>query len=75
MEIAEAEIDRLRKRKGRVEWRDGSGGERYVNRPVRVETEGRAGEGHVPAPEGLISEVSPLVLLQVNCRGICNKIL
>ena len=40
-----------------------------------METEGRAGEGHVPAPEGLISEVSPLVLLQVNCRGICNKIL
>ena len=28
----------------------------------------------MPAPEGLISEVSPLVLLQVNCRSICNKI-
>ena len=74
MEIAEAEIDRLRKRKGR-----GEGGTEAacndVNRPVRVETEGRAGEGHVPAPEGLISEVSPLVLLQVNCRGICTKIL
>ena len=44
-------------------------------RPVREETGERAGEGHVPAPEGLISQVSPLVLLQVNCRSICNKIL
>jgi hypothetical protein len=42
---------------------------------VREETEERAGEGHVPATEGLISEVSPLVLVQVNCRSICNKIL
>ena len=46
-----------------------------TTRPVREETEEREGEGHVPAPEGLISEVSPLVLLQVNCRSICNKIL
>jgi len=44
-------------------------------RPVREETEERAGEGHVPAPEGLISDVSPLVLLQVNIRSICNKVL
>ena len=29
----------------------------------------------MPEPEGLIYEVSPLVLLHVNCRGICNKIL
>ena len=44
-------------------------------RPVREKTEERAGEGHVVATEGLISEVSPLVPLQVNCRSICNKIL
>ena len=46
-----------------------------TTRPVREETGERAGEGHVPASEGLIPDVSSQVLLQVNCRSICNKIL
>jgi len=46
-----------------------------TTRPGSKDAEERTEEGHVPAPEGLISEVSPLVLLQVNCRSICNKIL
>jgi len=46
-----------------------------TKRTGRGETEERAREEHVPATEGLISEGSALVLLQVNCRSICNKIL
>jgi hypothetical protein len=43
--------------------------------PGRGEREEKAGDKHVPATEGLISEGTPLVLLQVNCRSICNKTL
>ena len=34
-----------------------------------------AGDVHVPATEGHTPEGTPLVLLQVNCRSICKKIL
>jgi hypothetical protein len=43
--------------------------------PGRGEAEGKAGDEYILATEGLISEGTPLVLLQVNCRSICNKIL
>jgi hypothetical protein len=46
-----------------------------MTRPVREVTDLMEGERHVPLTEGLIPEVSPMVLLQVNCRRICNKIL
>jgi hypothetical protein len=36
----------------------------------RGEAEEKAGGEHAPATEGLISEGTPLVLLQVNCRSI-----
>jgi len=38
-------------------------------------TEASAEEECVAATVGHISEGKPLVLLQVNCRNICNKIL
>jgi len=41
----------------------------------RRETEDKADEECVAATVGHISEGKPLVLLQVNCRSICNKIL
>jgi hypothetical protein len=43
--------------------------------PERSETEDKAEEECVAATEGHISEGTPLVLLQKNCRSICNKIL
>jgi hypothetical protein len=43
--------------------------------PWRGEAEDKAGDEHVPATEGLTSEGTPPVLLQVNCRSICKKIL
>ena len=60
-----------RPRRGETE----AAGNGTPKRSGRGETEERAREEHVPATEGLISEVSTLVLLQVNCRSICNKIL
>jgi hypothetical protein len=43
--------------------------------PGRGEAEEKAGDEHASVTEGLISEGTPLVLLQVNCRSVCNKIL
>jgi len=43
--------------------------------PERRETEDQAVDECVEATVGHISEVKPLVLLQVNCRSTCNKIL
>jgi hypothetical protein len=42
--------------------------------PGSGEAEEKSGDEYVPPAEGLISEGTPLVLLQVNCRSICNKI-
>ena len=44
-------------------------------RPGSGEAEEIAEEEYVPSAEGHSPEGSPLVLLQVNCRSICNKIL
>jgi hypothetical protein len=44
-------------------------------KPGRGETEDKAEDEYVTATERHISEGTPLVLLQVNCRSICNKIL
>jgi hypothetical protein len=41
----------------------------------RRETKDKSEEVSVAATMGHISEGKPLVLLQVNCRSICNKIL
>jgi hypothetical protein len=38
--------------------------------PWRGEAEDKAGDEHVPETEGLTSEGTPLVLLQVKCRSI-----
>jgi hypothetical protein len=46
-----------------------------TTKPLRGETEDKAKYEYVTATEGHISEGTPLVLLQVNCRSICNKIL
>jgi len=46
-----------------------------TTKPERRETEDKAEEECVAATVGHISEGTPLVLLQVNCRSICNKIL
>jgi len=46
-----------------------------TTKPVRRETDDKAEEECVAATVGHISEGKPLVLLQVSCRGICNKIL
>ena len=43
--------------------------------PKRKETENEAEEECVAVAEGHRTEGKPLVLLQVNCRSICNKIL
>jgi len=45
-----------------------------TTKPERRETEDKA-EKSVAATMGHISEGNPLVLLQVNCRSIRNKIL
>ena len=45
-----------------------------TTKPERNETEDKV-EECVAATEGHISEGTLLVLLQVNCRSICNKIL
>jgi len=46
-----------------------------TTKPERRETEDKAEEECVAATVGHISGSKPLVLLQVNCRSICNKIL
>jgi len=46
-----------------------------TTKPERRETEDKAEEECVEATVGHISEGKPLVLLQVNCRSIFNKIL
>ena len=46
-----------------------------TTKPERRETEDKAEEECVVVTLGHISEGKPLVLLQVNCRSICNKIL
>ena len=46
-----------------------------TTKPERSETEDKAEEECVAATVGHISEGTPLVLLQVNCRSIFNKIL
>ena len=46
-----------------------------TTKPERRETEDKAEEECVAATLGHISESKPLVLLQVNCRSICNKFL
>jgi hypothetical protein len=44
-------------------------------KPGRGETEVKAEDDSVRATEKYISEGTPLVLFQVNCRRICNKII
>ena len=46
-----------------------------TTKPGRSEKEEKTEDEDVTATEGHISEGTPLVLLQVNCRSICNKIL
>ena len=46
-----------------------------TTKPERRETEDKAEEECVAATVGHISGSKPLVLLQVNCRSICNKVL
>jgi len=46
-----------------------------TTKPERRETKDKAEEECVAATVGHISEGKLLVLLQVNCRSICNKIL
>jgi len=46
-----------------------------ATKPERRETEDKVEEECVAATVGHISEGKPLVLLQVNCRSICNMIL
>jgi len=46
-----------------------------TTKPERRDTEDKAEEECVAATVGHISGSKPLVLLQVNCRSICNKIL
>jgi hypothetical protein len=46
-----------------------------TTKPGRGETEDKAEDEYITATEGHISESTPLVLLQVNCKSICNKIL
>ena len=46
-----------------------------TTKPERSETEEKVEEECVAATEGHISEGTLLILLQVNCRGICNKVL
>ena len=43
--------------------------------PERGETEDEAEEECVAMARGHRAEGKPLVLLQVNCRSICNKVL
>ena len=46
-----------------------------TTKPEGRETEVKSEEECVAATVGHISKGKPLVLLQVNCRSICNKIL
>ena len=46
-----------------------------TTKPERRGTEDQAEEGCAAATVRHISEGKPMVLLQVNCRSICNKIL
>jgi len=46
-----------------------------TTKPERRETEDKAEEEYVVVTMGHISEGKPLVLLQVNCRSICNNTL
>ena len=46
-----------------------------TTKPERRETKDKAEEECVVPTVGHISEGKPLVLLQVNCRSICSKIL
>ena len=46
-----------------------------TTKPERSRTEEKAEEECLAATVGHISGGTPLVLLQVNCRSICNKIL
>jgi len=46
-----------------------------TTKPERRETEDKAEEESVAATVGYISGSKQLVLLQVNCRSICNKVL
>jgi len=46
-----------------------------TTKPERRETDDKAEEECVAATVGHISKGTPLVLLQVNCRGFCNQIL
>ena len=46
-----------------------------TTKPERRETEDKAEEESVAATVGHISGSKPLVLLQVNCRSICNEVL
>jgi len=45
-----------------------------TTKPERRETEDKAEGECLAATVGHISECKPLVLVQVNCRSICNKI-
>jgi hypothetical protein len=46
-----------------------------TTKPVTRETENEAEEECAAVIAGHMAEGKPLVLLQVNCRSICNKIL
>ena len=46
-----------------------------TTKPERRETEDKAEEECLAATVGHISGSKPLVLLQVNCRSICNEVL
>ncbi len=46
-----------------------------TTKPGRREMVDKAEDEDVTATEGHISEGTPLVLIQVNCRSICNKVL
>jgi hypothetical protein len=46
-----------------------------TTKPERRETKDKEEEECVAATVGHISEGTPLVLLQVNCSSICNKLL
>jgi len=46
-----------------------------TTKPERRETEDEAEEECVVVAVGHMTEGKPLVLLHVNCRSICNKIL
>ena len=57
-----------------VAWKMAENDEPTAN-PERRETEDEAEEERVAVARGHRTKGKPLVLLQVNCRSICNKIL